>query len=73
MLRPDHQEAVEETNNLLANNLPIPRSHLYLICPEMFEYEKQDFSRLAELKNDANRLILFAVYLKGQKKLSKSI
>ena len=58
VIHPDHYIILEETNNLLNNNLPIPRNHIYTVFPEIFDHETDDFVELIERKNSLNRLKL---------------
>ena len=58
LINPEHKEMLEQTEYLLENNLPIPRDNIYVILPEIFEYEAEDISQIEKRKLAENRLIL---------------
>lgn len=58
IVNPENYQKLKEAEFLVANNLPVPRGHLYLAMPEMFSYTAEDILLIEESKANENRVIL---------------
>jgi hypothetical protein len=58
LIHPENYKKVKEAEFLIANNMPVPRGHLYVAMPEMFVYTAEDIIMVEQSKANENRVIL---------------
>lgn len=64
ILHPENYKILKEVDFLIENNLPIPRDKLYIVMPELFEYDPDEIEEIEEKKKKENRILLGYVFLK---------